>query len=1208
MAKLQELQEKRTYNQKHFATDKPGVFVMNAHVGHIHYKKNGVFEEIDNHLTEVANGWEMKKASYHAFLPKYADEWFEFRNLYKEETDFTTKFRPVVNHVEGILTNTGEYANVEVVYLNVLPDIDMIVQTGKNSLRREFRINKNPGKKLEIPIEIETDKDIDYIPYELTDVKASKCNNIRKECKDKQIEEQRLAESGYSPDCLIRKRLQNEQLAKMQELENERRKVWDKKKSVETTLRLKFKNGNHFTQIHRPFVWDSSNLSETGKVIVSEKIKFRLESKNNVLRFIKLVPKKFLDKAIYPVFTDDSTNYYSGAGDGYCFAYTEGDQWNATHDATSATAYPTATNGNATECRGTEGVYTIGRGFFPFDTSGLSDEAVISEAIMYVCCKSPTSVYTGVVTVVQTTQAATDTLTAEDFDQCGAVDNPTEGTDSPSSSQTNNSYYAITLNATGRGWISKTGFTKLGQREKNHDCADSAPGNSNTCRLQQAFSEYADTSSDPYLSITYTVPLTKTLTEVVKAGGTIIKGTQKVLSSALAVVSQRASTLYKTFVESIINSDARVASFYKTLTEAILASDTFSKIQNLTRTLSESLIIKDAREKILTAYKTLIENIKASDLYEKSASLFKLLSEALTTSDLSVTIQRQFLLTFTEVVQVIDKISFTTTRIFQEAIKVILDADPVMIRIKGLYETIIVSGSHVFDTTRQFVEKVYVGARKLTYRAFSFFENLIVVPVFGKLQTKRLLEYVKAFDVIIPNKMQRAILTDAFKVVSGFTRSLSRNFFEIINVVGNIASKTTRIFTEAISVTTNFVGLFGHVLWERLTVAGSLASWAIGKVIVQTINVVDSVGKASAWSMSEVLKVAGNLVVIANKILVEIVNVGMSIRFAMGRVITHIIRVGNIKVFRHIFYTIKTESLKVLDTIVHGTSRIFNEVVIAIGAIGSWSIAKLFIEPVKVVASFLRTWTLSRVFTEVIKGGSEAYQQSIKIFRETINVISSTVIPVPAKVFYETLKIVQNITKSLPKTFEEFLSITGNMLNQTGKTFVEAINVVGTYVLGTISKVFIERVKIVQGFITGGTFYKTFTEIIKVTGNGFNRAGKIFTETVIASGTFILGTISKMLIETIKIIQKYNVTMSRVFTHTISVVAGLTNRWGRIFGEIINVSEAFTRSIGRLFTEHIGIDWGKIKLVLNGIQVGLWKKVARVTNGLWRKISRNDTL
>jgi hypothetical protein len=911
----------------------------------------------------------------------------------------------------------------------------------------------------------------------------------------------------------------------------------------------------------------------------------------------------------------DSASYYAGAGDGRTVCDVQ--LWDTAHDATTAkdgdggesgglgganytTDADTSVNCAAGAYRNYQNRTVIGRGFFPINTGDLPDGATISAATLYLYVVGKNNTdndgYDYIV-VVQTTQASTSELVADDYDQCGDVTDPTQGSNEIDlSSITTSQYNEWALNATGLTWISKTGWTKLGTREGN-DAEDQALsyGENKRNGILVRYSEYTGTGSDPYLSVTYTVLLTKTLTEVVKARGTIIKGTQKVLLSALAVVSKkisqightiqesfilreacnRASTFYKTFVESIINSDAfeKVASFYKTLTEAILASDTFSKIQNLTRTLSESLIIKDAREKVLTAYKTLIENIKASDLYEKSASLFKLLSEALTTSDLSVAIKKQFFSTLTEVVQVVDKISFTTTRFFTETI--------------------------------------LVNAQKLTQGAFSFIENIVTGSIFGKLPTKRLLENIKASDLFIPNKIQKAILTDTLNVVSGFTRSISRNFFETINVIASFFTTTTKIFTETIVAVENFVALFGHVLLEKIIAVGSLASWSIGKLIVQSLKVIDSVGKASAWLMSEVIKVSENFVATAHKVLTEIINVVSSMRFAMGKIFTHVIRVDNIRIFNHIFYTIKTESLKVLDTITHGISRTFNEIVIVIGAIGSWSIAKLFIEPIKVVASFLRTWTLSRVFTEVIKGGSEAYQQSIKIFRETINVISSTIIPVPAKVFYETLKVVQNITKSLPKTFEEVVSVTGNMLNQTGKTFVEAINVVGTFVLGTISKLFIEVVKVAHSLTNVGTFYKLFSEAISVTEQFANRAGKIFAETIEVVGQFVLGTISKLFIETIKIVETYarTWTLSRVFSETINAVELYSTQIARTFTELINVVEqGITRLTGRLFTEHIGIDWGKIKLVLNGIQVGLWKKVARITNGVWKKVSRNDTL
>ncbi|MCK4500253.1 hypothetical protein KAU11_07135, partial [Candidatus Babeliales bacterium] len=60
------------------------------------------------------------------------------------------------------------------------------------------------------------------------------------------------------------------------------------------------------------------------------------------------------------------------------------------------------------------------------------------------------------------------------------------------------------LNETGRGWISKTDWTKLGViTGKDLDNSDiGTDDNYVGCR----FSNYTGTDKDPYLEITYTVP------------------------------------------------------------------------------------------------------------------------------------------------------------------------------------------------------------------------------------------------------------------------------------------------------------------------------------------------------------------------------------------------------------------------------------------------------------------------------------------------------------------------------------------------------------------------------------------------------------------------------------------------------------------------------------------------------------------------------
>ncbi len=127
---------------------------------------------------------------------------------------------------------------------------------------------------------------------------------------------------------------------------------------------------------------------------------------------------------------------------------------------------------------------------------------------------------TDFLTVTQTSQATHTVLANADYDQCGAISNPTEGVDSGQrkdiTSVTTSAYLIFTLNSTGMGWIKKsgqasactatTGVTCLGVRE-GHDVTNSAIISGfdvvaeNLVSLSS--SEHTGTSQDPYLSVTY---------------------------------------------------------------------------------------------------------------------------------------------------------------------------------------------------------------------------------------------------------------------------------------------------------------------------------------------------------------------------------------------------------------------------------------------------------------------------------------------------------------------------------------------------------------------------------------------------------------------------------------------------------------------------------------------------------------------------------
>jgi len=209
----------------------------------------------------------------------------------------------------------------------------------------------------------------------------------------------------------------------------------------------------------------------------------------------------------FSFFSDPNTMVFNSTpGDGYTNSSSTS-SWDVAHDATIGSGgYHTYTYSEV----GVEyysSNYRIYRSFVPFDTSALPDSAVITDVALKVRVNSRANNDNDGddwLTVVQTTQSSPLGLTADDYDQVGSVNNPIEGIDIAErkdlSAITTGQYLTFALNATGRSWISKTGYTKLGLRE-GHDAVDSPVSGSD-------YIQFGPVESDnpPILQVAYTLP------------------------------------------------------------------------------------------------------------------------------------------------------------------------------------------------------------------------------------------------------------------------------------------------------------------------------------------------------------------------------------------------------------------------------------------------------------------------------------------------------------------------------------------------------------------------------------------------------------------------------------------------------------------------------------------------------------------------------
>ncbi|MDD4985328.1 MAG: GLUG motif-containing protein [Dehalococcoidales bacterium] len=200
---------------------------------------------------------------------------------------------------------------------------------------------------------------------------------------------------------------------------------------------------------------------------------------------------------------DTDVSYYSGAGDGWIKNHGSWNDWDSIHDASSGSDLDYTSQYVTIDTRESGTGLWIVRAFFPIDTSQLPDSAQITSASFVLRYSSGSDIgddwQAG---VVQTSQASTSQLSLSDYDQCGAVNNPTEGAPRVGVG----SYLTFNLNATGRSWISKTGYTKLGVRTLlDLDDIDPDDPDSREGAVNVSSSETSGTIYDPKLTVTYTL-------------------------------------------------------------------------------------------------------------------------------------------------------------------------------------------------------------------------------------------------------------------------------------------------------------------------------------------------------------------------------------------------------------------------------------------------------------------------------------------------------------------------------------------------------------------------------------------------------------------------------------------------------------------------------------------------------------------------------
>lgn len=494
-----ELIQQRTYNSKHFLhPTETGKKILEAHAGHIHYKDGNDFKPLDWTLIfdEIKRGWGFNTHSYNPFIPEFSDGWAEFRDRFHDK-DQTVKYKAIVqNIVKGELIETDE----------TNPNFDNNIDNKGVLYRNAFGENR------------------DYLLYNTRSslVKVATVNNPNEQTKDAvfewelEIPDKEIFRVDKKEDAEDMTRLATKTNTEDGKLVGYKLEKRDGKNLNTNKLTLignsKLDGKEWYTYLKSFKAWDSAG--NTIEVVA------RIDFKDGKVILKKTIPLAFLQSAVGRVFTDTTTSFYSGAGDGriYNLGYAGNVSWSTMLASAGTNAEPT---GETSFCPLIQTATTTGKylsqgiWLFQADTSAIGDSDTVTAANLKITSgtTNQNNLNLSGIGIIEATTASPTTLGVADFLNTTAHTTKLATSKTYAQWLTGNALNTFALNASGLAVVSKTGYTKLAVS------FDNAIDNSEPSWVQNAStlltihnSENTNSSYDPYLSVTYSSGSTVTVT------------------------------------------------------------------------------------------------------------------------------------------------------------------------------------------------------------------------------------------------------------------------------------------------------------------------------------------------------------------------------------------------------------------------------------------------------------------------------------------------------------------------------------------------------------------------------------------------------------------------------------------------------------------------------------------------------------------------
>ena len=522
-----EINNQRTYNSKSFFTS-DGQIAREFRVKWIHYfDNNNTWQEIDSKFVDLGTHFEITKAPFIARVPKTSagiaefvsnNRWDVFEKRIIPDGPFTQTIKALnVADVPGQI-EMGDlgFGNTQyVVYPGAYPTInaDLIywVHHGRAPrLRKLVRFNSNPGVVADLRLEFE-------LTYS-SEIEIKSQKEILSQAEIALVETH-LKKARDIEALKQKSKFRDMMLAELDALDV-KRQVWNKVEKLITKRGISHRPigaiGRRGIGLKDFLIWDSDKKRQSleGK----QPLEVEYEKIGSIYKLTKIIPKSFLDTALYPVYTDTTSTFFPDPNvettsvDGWVETDRANETWTAMIDHTG-------TGANDIDASATQAVFTVGGATSPnwnrirfsvtiFDTSSIPDTDTIDSATHSGYCPSTDDVpdYGVAMVSFRPATASSTALASADY-QASKQGTLTSATTIDIGSVTVNAYNDFTLNAAGLTGISKTGVTKLGfTTDKHQGGADTPPtwqSGEGFNAAGMSYAETADTTQDPKLVVVH---------------------------------------------------------------------------------------------------------------------------------------------------------------------------------------------------------------------------------------------------------------------------------------------------------------------------------------------------------------------------------------------------------------------------------------------------------------------------------------------------------------------------------------------------------------------------------------------------------------------------------------------------------------------------------------------------------------------------------